>query len=234
MERRSTQSGTTATDSGDSWTHVRDKSQRKRIQNRVAQRTYRNIGPVKSLSPLADSDLASLYTNSRIGQKFKSRIEALERWRDAAKSSTTAPLIPTNTHFPATETESGAEQKAVSIAFPTHPSTRTHDFNRDLVLLDPNTLPEQGNNALISHQGVQASTLTPTSIPDSSFLHQEPHGSSNSPYDPDCATLPTWGSNDEDMHVVYDATVSDFQSPVRNEDILSGSPPIHLISEVRY
>lgn len=52
MEKRSAQSVPTATNLDDSWTHVRDKSQRKRIQNRVAQRTYRELGPIEPLRRL--------------------------------------------------------------------------------------------------------------------------------------------------------------------------------------
>ena len=99
--------------------------------------------------------------------------------------------------------------------------------------MEPNT-PSEGNNALVSHQGVQNRMLTPTSLSDSSFLHQEPDGSSSYSYDPDGTTLPMWGSNDDDMHAAYDAAVSEIQSSVRKENILFGSPPIHLISEVRY
>ena len=149
-------------------------------------------------------------------------------------TSTTVPPIPPDTSSPVTEAESGAEQKAVSIAFSTHQPTRTHDVNRDLALLDPNTPPEQGNNAIISHQGVLANTLTPNTIPDSPFVRQEPLGSGNSSCGPDCTALPMWDSNDDDMLAIYEATVSDFQSPVLNDDILPESPPMPLTREVRY
>lgn len=46
-EERSFQSDTT-TISGDNWSNVQDASQRKRIQNRLAQRTYRKLGRVRS------------------------------------------------------------------------------------------------------------------------------------------------------------------------------------------
>lgn len=187
------------------------------------------------LTHRADGRSNSKSTNPAVGQKFKSRIEALEQWRDAAKASTVAPLMQLNEEVSTpTDARNRVEQNAVPDALGIHSSAFVHSCDQFPPRYDPNTPPEDGNDMLVSEPDPQASTLTRHLLPESS-LNQEPAEHGDCLDDLDQRRLfPTWGFNGNDIHAIDDISTPIFQPSVQNEDVFTRSPPIDSINEVRY
>lgn len=161
---RVTSSSTTefrgSTNPDEDWTKISDLAERRRIQNRIAQRNYRKFCHVSSIAEKYVSDTCYL-----LGKKLKRRLEDLER-RAASRS-----LSPNGEDTDGRSTrESSAEQSLVSSPpLPTHHLGHDQDtpLSRENYLpplshTTSNGYPSQYRNTASSNTNPYSSSSSPT------------------------------------------------------------------------
>lgn len=145
---------------GDDWSLIQDTDQRKRIQNLIAQRTYRGC-KYAVIHPIPDHNT---------GKKLKSRIEALEQWRDAANPANVSTATQPRLESPAPDLghySNGTSRRTSKMGL-VEPATNTSSQLEHLPSLGLNIPFDDDNNTLLTcpnpqrHEGPQSLVLEHT------------------------------------------------------------------------
>jgi hypothetical protein len=171
------------------WTKISDLAERRRIQNRIAQRNYREYPP----SP--ETGKGSVNTDRYSGKKLKKRLEDLER---RAASSSASPE-----QRPAELDRSNSQPREEFSSSSSTESVDHQEYGRRTPEIQNQYLPHHEERGMFSHQYTRQLSTSPP--PFSYSTYPAPDAAAYAPYAQHAAyhTLPTTTTPDMPMYTPY-------------------------------